>query len=275
MHRSGTSAITRGLQMMGVYLGDDFLSPRPDNPTGYWEDKNIVQFNERLLALLGLGWEATALIDDSRWNAPEVEGLRAEVVEYLNSTFGSHQLWGFKDPRTIRVLPFWQEALRDLEVEDCYVVAVRNPRSVAASLVQRHGMAALTAHLMWLVYVIPNLNRIANRRFVVADYDLVMEDPRGQLERIAQRLDFPLNEAFKAGIDQFATGFLDPDLRHSYFNSADFELDPNIPPLTREAFLWLHALASDRITNDSPRFWSAWEASHAAVQRIIAGAGTV
>ena len=57
MHRSGTSALARAVQMLGVYLGNNFLSPRPDNPTGYWEDKHICDLNERLLAAFGLKWE--------------------------------------------------------------------------------------------------------------------------------------------------------------------------------------------------------------------------
>src|SRR5580658_495194 len=108
MHRSGTSALTRGLQALGVYLGNDFLSPKPDNPTGYWEDKNITELNERLLATLGLKWEDVALIDDTRWNEPKIEVLRAEAVTYLQSCFKGRPLWGFKDPRTIRLLPFWR-----------------------------------------------------------------------------------------------------------------------------------------------------------------------
>ena len=62
MHRSGTSVLTRGLQALGVFLGDEFLSSRPDNPTGYWEDRIIVGLNERLLGLFGLNWESISLI---------------------------------------------------------------------------------------------------------------------------------------------------------------------------------------------------------------------
>src|SRR6266481_6275397 len=96
MHRSGTSALTRGLQMLGVYLGNDFLSPRPDNPTGYREDKNICELNERLLAVFRLKWEDVALIDDARWHETAVEALRGEAVKYLESQFINHPLWGFK-----------------------------------------------------------------------------------------------------------------------------------------------------------------------------------
>ena len=274
MHRSGTSALARGLQMLGVYLGNDFISPKPDNPTGYWEDRNIYEINERLLAIFGLKWEEVALIDDARWDAPEVEGLRTEAVAYLKSQFVSHPLWGFKDPRTIRLLPFWRSVLRSLEVDECYLLVIRNPRSVADSLIRRHGMDAVTAHLLWLVYVVPNLSVIANRPFMVADYDLVMADPRQELERIANGLKIPLTDTSKAGIDQFASDFLDPNLRHSFFNVSDFELDLNLPPLTREAYLWLRSLATDRTATDSPRFWTAWENSRKAVERLIAGASS-
>jgi hypothetical protein len=274
MHRSGTSALARGLQMLGVYLGNDFISPKPDNPTGYWEDRNIYEINERLLAVFGLKWEEVALIDDARWDAPEVEPLRIEAVKYLRSQFVSHPLWGFKDPRTIRLLPFWSSVLRSLDVDESYLLVIRNPRSVANSLIRRHGMEAVTAHLLWLVYVVPNLSMIANRPFIVADYDLVMANPRQELERIARGLKIPLTDTSKAGIDRFVCDFLDPNLRHSYFNVSDFELDLNLPPLTREAYLWLRSLATDQTANDSPRFWEAWENCRKAVERLVGGASS-
>jgi hypothetical protein len=269
MHRSGTSALARGVQLLGVYPGTSFLSPRFDNPTGYWEDRNICELNERLLAALGTRWEDAVLIDDARWREPEVEALVADAVEYVSSTLATHPLWGFKDPRTIRLLPFWQSVLQLLEAEESYLVAIRNPRSVAVSLSARQGMDAKTAHLLWLAYMVPNLNKIANRRFIIADYDIVMADPQGQLERIARRLQIPLDETNKAGIEEFAGNFLDQNLRHSLFDPSSIDTDPNTRPLTREAYLWLRRLATDRIGTDSPQFWSAWESIRQASERLI------
>jgi hypothetical protein len=269
MHRSGTSAITRGLQMLGVHLGNAFLSPQPDNPTGYWEDVNIFEINERLLGVFDLKWEDVALINDDQWQEPKVEALRQEAIEYLSAKFTSHPLWGFKDPRTIRLLPFWQPVLDALGVDESYLLAIRNPRSVADSLKQRQGIDAITAHLLWLIYLVPNLNKIADRPFIVADYDLVMADPCTQLERIANGLKIPVNENSRAGIEKFANEFLDPALRHSFFDVSDFERDLNLPPLSREAYLWLRCLATDEVPPDSPRFWAAWGNSREAVQRLI------
>jgi hypothetical protein len=272
MHRSGTSALARGMQMLGVYLGDNFLSPRPDNPTGYWEDRYICELNERLLAALGLRWEDVALIDDSRWHDAEIEALLDEAIEYLKSKFVSHALWGFKDPRTIRLLPFWQSALRRLEVSACYLVVIRNPRSIALSLRERQGMDEITAHFLWLVYMVPYFGKLADKPFIVADYDMVMADPGPQLERIACGLKIPLNESCKAGIEQFASEFLDPKLRHSFFKDSDFDTNPKLRPLSRESYLWLRRMAEDRIADDLTGFWTAWERSRQTLKGLVAGA---
>jgi hypothetical protein len=258
--------------MLGVYLGANFLRPQFDNPTGYWEDKNICGLNERLLGILGVKWEDAALIRDVRWREPGVEELLADAVEYVASTFGTHPLWGFKDPRTIRLLPFWQSVLHLLDVEESYLVVIRNPRSVAASLSQRQGMDTETAHMLWLSYMVPNLHEIANRRFIVTDYDIVMDDPTRQLERIACGLDIPLDETNKIRIGEFATSFLDPHLRHSFFSPSSFDTNPSVRPLTREAYLWLRLLATDRIRTDSAEFWSAWERNRQAVERLTVDA---
>ena len=54
MHRSGTSLVTRGLDALGVPLGDNVLSQSaPDNEKGHWEDIDVRKFNERMMASAG------------------------------------------------------------------------------------------------------------------------------------------------------------------------------------------------------------------------------
>jgi hypothetical protein len=257
------------MQSLGVYLGRDFLETRPDNPTGYWEDRNICELNERLLSTLGLSWTDIELIDNSDWNKPAVQSLLTEAVEYLRATFTGHQLWGFKDPRTIRLLPFWQSVIRLLEIDECYLVAIRNPLSVAASLFQRQNMDPVTSHLLWLAYMVPYLNRLATRRFAVVDYDVLMDQPLVQLERIANGLNMPLDERTRNEVCSFVENFLDSKLRHNFYAEQDFDPAPNVSPLAREAYLWLCQLASDQMKGDSPLFWSAWKRSEGAVQRVL------
>jgi hypothetical protein len=76
MHRSGTSAITRGLQALGVELGDRLMPGDRYNPAGYWEDADIVDTNGRLMAALGITWHSVALVERSHWESPIVRVLQ-------------------------------------------------------------------------------------------------------------------------------------------------------------------------------------------------------
>ena len=269
MHRSGTSVLTRGLQGLGVYLGDDFLNPQADNPTGYWENKNIFDLNERLLKALGLNWESTSPIEDADWGRREVQDLGDEAATCLLTHFLRYPLWGFKDPRTIRVLPFWRAVFQRLGVDDQYVVAIRNPLSVASSLLKRQGIAPATSHMLWLVYVVPFLHEIAEKPFVVTDYDLLLDNPRRQLERVRSALRIPFREADAAELDQFSRQFVDPGLRHGYFSPYDFDAIPVVSPLAREAYLRLYESATDQPGLDAHEFWSAWKRLGKAVEAMI------
>jgi hypothetical protein len=271
MHRSGTSAIARGLKALSVYLGDNLLDGQPDNPTGYWEDKTIVEINQRALEVLGLKWDDVSLITREQFEHYRIRLLKIKAVHYLKSAFMPQPLWAFKDPRTIRLLPLWLRALRDCDAEDAYVVAIRNPRSVAASLFRRQEINATKAHGLWLVHTVPFLGELRDKPFVVVDYDLLMQEPRLQLERIARKLGVPPNETRSREIDRFATDFLDENLRHNVSSRHAFDTPTGESRLSRAAYLLLHELARDRIEPGAPSFWSAWERIRRDLETLIIG----
>ncbi len=268
MHRSGTSAVARGIAVLGIYLGNDFLDAQPENPTGYWEDKGIVEIDERMLKTLELRWDDVAPIAPGAFRRFRIRLLHAAAVRYVERTFGAHPLWGFKDPRTIRLLPFWRSVLRKCDADDAYVIAIRNPRSVEASLFRRQSMDAATAQRLWLVHMVPYLREIHGRPVVVVDYDLLMREPRPQLERIARALHLP--EPDQHEIDAFAADFLDEKLRHSVFAPDDLDATTDLGRLTQRAFRLLYDLATDRLAPDDDAFWRAWE----EIERLFSVAAT-
>jgi len=255
MHRSGTSAVARGLAALGVDLGDDFLDAQPENPTGYWEDRGIVELNERVLRRLGLTWDDAAPIDPARFSGWRIWRLRRETTRYLRRRFTSRPLWGFKDPRTIRLLPFWLRVLQECAVEDAYLLVVRNPASVAASLHARQRMSVGAAQRLWLSYVVPFLDRLRTKPLAVVDYDLLMGDPRGQLERIAGSLHLPGAE--NSQVEAFVTEFLDVKLRHTVFSPGEIDAGTETGRLTREAYGILRAAAEKSGPVDDA-FWKQW-----------------
>ena len=269
MHRSGTSLLSRSLQALGVHIGDHFVEDKPDNPTGYWENQFIVDLNERLFRQLRLEWKSGSLIDNKEWLTPEIVSMQTEAAEYLHSHFASQPLWGFKDPRTIRLLPFWRAVFSAQAWDDNYVIIIRNPLSVAGSLDHREGMSAIQSHLIWLAHMTPYLELLAGRPRVVVDYDLLMLEPQKQLERIADRLKIALNEENRRAVETFAASFLDAKLRHNLFSPDDYDDIPQVGALSREAYRWLRLLATDRLEPDSPRFWPNWKEIQAAAETTL------
>lgn len=261
--RSGTSTIARGLQALGVDLGTHLRQASWRNPRGFFEDEELLAISRRLRSHLGLGPKSVALVAPEAYHAPEVLSLQREAADVLRRRFAGLPLWGFKDGRTLRMLPFWEPVFAALEAELRFVVAVRNPLSVVRSRVriqERKWLAPRLpperAELMWLANVVPYFRRLAAHRFVAVEYDALLADPAGQIQRMAGALGLPAPapEALRA----YAGSFLAPDLRHSRFGPDDVARLVHYPRLTAPAYGWLRALASDEASSDDPALWRHW-----------------
>jgi hypothetical protein len=265
--RSGTSAITRGLQALGVELGDRLKAPTEKNPTGFFEDRDLLRIAKRMRSELGLRAESVSLVDEAEWSKPEVDALVDEAVATIRKRFAQYPIWGFKYAQTLRMLPFWEMVTARAGIELSFVVAARNPLSVSQSRTKLDPLRGLQekTDLEWLVNVVPYFRRMAAHGFVVVEYDLLMEDPRSQLSRMAERLSIPMGDVTQQGIEAFANEFLKPGMRHTRFVDDDLAQDPRLNPLVRDAYRWLRRLATDEVAADDQALWQDWSRIEAQV----------
>jgi hypothetical protein len=265
--RSGTSAITRGVQAVGAELGDRLRPGGGKNPTGFFEDQDLLAVNKRLKRALGIRGDSVRLIEEGEWQADAVRSLRDEAVATIRRRFGAVPLWGYKYGRTLRLLPFWREVFEALALDVRYVVALRNPLSVARSravLDARRGTQE-KSDLEWLVNVVPYFHYVREHPFVVVDYDRLMAEPLAQLRRMVVRLALPATPAVEESMRAYTAEFLKPGMRHSRFTVQDLEHDARANPLTVDAYRWLDRLAGDEIDPAAPELWQDWGRIAAAV----------
>jgi hypothetical protein len=57
MHRSGTSALSRMLSLLGCDLPKTLMPESPDNARGYWESWPVTHLNDAVLASGGSRWD--------------------------------------------------------------------------------------------------------------------------------------------------------------------------------------------------------------------------
>ncbi|MCI0551346.1 MAG: glycosyl transferase, partial [Anaerolineae bacterium] len=155
MHRGGTSALTRGLVALGIELGDHLMSALPENPKGYWEDLDIQGLNVDLLSCLGHDWYTLDLISAADLASERAIAVRSRAIELLRQKTADTNIYGIKDPRIARLLPFWQSVFDHLRLEVGYVIAVRNPLSVAHSMKARmKWLEPEKSYYLWLEHMV-------------------------------------------------------------------------------------------------------------------------
>jgi len=129
-HRSGTSATAQILHRAGLFLGDELLEALPSNPYGHFEDRQIVEFHQEVLADNGLTWLVDRpflpVVGKSRWAAMR------DIIERRRA---GHALWGFKDPRVCLFMMLWKYLAPDMKV----LLVYRHFSECTYSLGRRHS----------------------------------------------------------------------------------------------------------------------------------------
>lgn len=247
MHRSGTSAITRGLKVVGVELGDRMIPNADDNTTGFWEDIDINALNIEMLNVIGSDWHRLATITSIDMDVLHSKGYFSRAVELLRQKANSATIFGFKDPRITQLLPFWKTVFDYCQFDMNYVLSLRHPLSVAKSLSKRNSFDADKGYLMWQWHIIRSLSDTVGEKRILVDYDCLIQSPDRELDRIAKLFDL---EVDPTELQNYKTKFLDQGLRHSVHDINDLLFDDSCPPIVREIYSTLLEVAFDRVKLD-------------------------
>ena len=154
MHRAGTSVTTNLLSAFGLPLSDDLMEPTEQNAKGYFESTEISRIHDEIFDAMGMRWTTSNLampFAKNWWRGSRIQTFKRELAEIVQREIGRHNgLWGFKDPRTARLLPLWLELIEELGLDPRFLLVTRNPADVAKSLFSRDQIDPIYAEIMWL-----------------------------------------------------------------------------------------------------------------------------
>lgn len=188
MHRSGTSALTRVLNLLGCALPANLIGPGDGNVLGHWEAIDAVTLNDEILASAGSSWEDWGPLNED-WNH---SGLRPEMLQRITALVEKHAelgpLFAVKDPRICRIADLWLEGMDAAGIEPLVVLMVRNPAEVIRSLESRDLMAPSYGQLLWLRHVLDAESASRGRKRVVCRYDQLMDNWHGTITEIRSGL---------------------------------------------------------------------------------------
>ncbi len=270
--RSGTSAIARGLKALGIDLGEkmNLGGNQKWNAKGFWEDTDIVyKINGQAFKTMDFLPYGIQVAERSLQTSDKLADVKQSAIALLKQRFANTQHWGFKDPSTVKLLGFWQSIFTELNIQEHYIIALRNPLESAHSYQKLTGSELEIGLLLWLMHLLPAVQETQNKNRIMVSYDLLMQDPNKQLARIKRELNITL-PSDAAEIDAYTNQFLDKKLHRHEYTLDDLKTHPVtlVAPLCLQAYEFFMKLADDKISFQDLEFNSDWQMIQSELKKI-------
>ncbi|MFZ2029836.1 MAG: hypothetical protein WAU68_05985, partial [Vitreimonas sp.] len=242
MHRSGTSALTHVLSLVGLRLPKNILGARAGNEQGHWEPETILSLHEELLREVGSQWYDWRPLDLESLPQERRQYYREEIKRRLADEYDDGLAFLLKEPRLCRFAGFYIDILRELRIQPVFVLPFRNPLAVIRSLHDRDGQGAAFASLLWLRHVLDAEASTRGFPRAIVSYEGLLSDWQATLRLISSRTGAFSSEAIKQAE---ADRVLWPRYQHHAPSRLELESDKKIAVWVKQAYASYKALETD------------------------------
>ncbi|MEE4376788.1 MAG: hypothetical protein V2J55_04645, partial [Candidatus Competibacteraceae bacterium] len=235
MHRSGTSALTRVISLLGARLPGNLLPEQKDNEMGFWESRDLMTLHNEILQSAGSVWDDWRRINRRWFRSLEAERYRRHLTDFLMEDFGDSPLFVIKDPRISRLLPLWIQVLEECGITPLGVIPVRNPLEVAASLKKRNGFLTAKSCLVWLRHLLEAERGSRGLRRCIVTFDDLLANWRQVTDTIADQLLVTWPRQSAAATVEIEA-FLSTRHRHHSKRNEDLDAYPEVAEWVRRTY---------------------------------------
>ncbi|MBL4903758.1 MAG: hypothetical protein JKY62_14070 [Desulfocapsa sp.] len=173
--RTGTSLLTKLLVGLGMSISPNLIPLSEQNTEGFFEDKEIVTTHINLLSFLKS--HPYLPLNKDFLKTKGISSFINRLLEITHKNINSTKtLWGFKDPRTLILLPLWMRVFNSGKIIPRYILTVRDPRSVVESMHKQYNDSTEIAELSWLLRNCEALYQTGGNCFVVHYEDWFTEN---------------------------------------------------------------------------------------------------
>ncbi|WP_192384902.1 glycoside hydrolase family 99-like domain-containing protein [Mesorhizobium silamurunense] len=246
MHRSGTSALTRAVSLLGAELPKNLLGSNPSNPGGHWEPQRLIELHDKMLAEAGSRWDDWRSFDPNDLGTARLQFYKAEIAKVIDEEYGSASLFVLKEPRISRFVPLYAEILERMHIDVRYTLVSRNPLAVIASLANRDGFTAGFSSLLWLRHELDAERATRGQSRIFLSYEGLLDDWRHGIEGITSTLGIDWPQPKMEWQSLLATHF-SADNQHFTATTDLLDADPRVADWVKDAYAALTALRSNDI----------------------------
>jgi GT2 family glycosyltransferase/glycosyltransferase involved in cell wall biosynthesis/chromosome segregation ATPase len=218
MHRSGTSAVTRLLNMMGLYFGPEGLNTgyNQENPKGFWERKDFRALNDRTLSAGNGSWYRLTRFSLEQIPADERKSIDEKASELILE-LDAHRPWVLKEPRFCLLMDIYRPYLE----APIAVMTLRNPVEIAMSLETRNDFPVPFGLALWELYTRSAFLQTKGMKRIVVEHAELMRDPVATVKKLYQQLQDLNVGPIRLPLEHEITSFIEPTLHRQRAKEAD------------------------------------------------------
>ncbi len=211
MHRSGTSALARVLNLMGLYFGGENAGTgrSSENEKGFWERRDVRMINDSILFTSNCDWDLLSGFDVPGIPADTYAGHRSAIANIVMK-LDTHRPWFVKEPRLCVTFPLWRETLE----QPVCIHIVRNPLEVAHSLKTRNRIPIRVGLALWELYNTRALQAASGLPLLCMSYEDLLDAPGPTVDLVRSFLAGQGDYRIRMPGSGELSGFLDAGLRH-------------------------------------------------------------
>lgn len=244
MHRSGTSALTRAISLLGAELPKDLLGANPTNPTGHWEPLKLIELHDQMLAEAGSRWDDWRSFDLGDLSKARAQFYRVEIARLIDEEYSDASLLVLKEPRISRFVPLYASIFKSMKIDLQYVLASRNPLAVVASLGKRDRSTSGFGALLWLRHELEAERSTRGAPRVFVSYEAMMRSWRPTLDKITAALSVAWPRAVEEAASEI-DAYISSDHQHHTASDGALFADERIAHWIKDAYAAFTALRKD------------------------------
>jgi|GEM_PF-745182 len=214
--RSGTSILMQILNELGMSVSENLIREQEQTPAGAFEDAEIVRIQNRFINEL----TPHSMPVPANWNehpmaAPTVNLLQEIVKERISK---APTTWGFKDPRTVLLIPMWTKIFNNLDITPKYILSSRNPNSVVCSFRRQYNYSENVSELIWLVKNTEALFQSGGNCFIVNYEDWFTAEAPEIVLKLMKYCNLEISHIHESQVEIIVKKLVQPNLNRAVYN---------------------------------------------------------